>query len=623
MKLTSIIAILTSYVLVAPGCNREPASDQKTDEPETRVVEVVTPTSWALVDELGRTDNPEDLCPTRKGKYVALFYWSWHQDGVGGSQCWGDMNVNVSDIERNHPEALLQETFLNDDPIWGKPGQAIFWGKPLYGYYRTTDKWVLRKHAELLGAAGVDVIFFDCSNGDFTWDNSVNAIMEAWSEAMTDGVKTPKIGFLMQFVPSEDSLKEIRHVYEWIYKPMVHPELWFKLDGKPVILAYPDNLTDSYDDQKILGTFNFKPAQPDYVNGPIRDSQWGWLEVYPQHVFGKDKDTEMSVSTAQNAAKSSGGHCSAFNDPLSFGRSYTNKDGHSKVTEDSYLLGLNFQEQWDRALSVDPRVIFVSGWNEWVAGRQSAWPPSNPYKPYSFPDEFDSEKSRDIEPTAEWGDYGDVYYCQMIRNIRKFKGVDPTPRATVKKTFYIGNFNGWKFVGPDFRHYPGNTFDRNHIDHTRLGTVLTDNSGRNDFVDARVARDDENVYFYIETKDNITEPGNAWMRLLINIDRDYTTGWKGYDFCLNYKTPTDAKTAILSKCKGTEWEWEDAGTVEYAVKKNMMEVKIPRSLLGVPGALDFEFKWSDNMQKEGEILDFYVSGDCAPNGRFNFVYTAK
>jgi hypothetical protein len=29
------------------------------------------------------------------------------------------------------------------------------------------------------------------------------------------------------------------------------------------------------------------------------------------------------------------------------------------------------------------------------------------------------------------------------------------------------------------------------------------------------------------------------------------------------------------------------------------------------------------MQKEGDVMDFYVSGDTAPFGRFNFVYSEK
>jgi len=54
-------------------------------------------------------------------------------------------------------------------------------------------------------------------------------------------------------------------------------------------------------------------------------------------------------------------------------------------------------------------------------------------------------------------------------------------------------------------------------------------------------------------------------------------------------------------------------------------LKIKRSIIGVPDdkPLNFEFKWSDNMQEDGNIMDFYVNGDTAPGGRFNFVYTTK
>jgi hypothetical protein len=53
-----------------------------------------------------------------------------------------------------------------------------------------------------------------------------------------------------------------------------------------------------------------------------------------------------------------------------------------------------------------------------------------------------------------------------------------------------------------------------------------------------------------------------------------------------------------------------------------MMLRIPRELLGVNGeTLNFEFKWSDNMQDEGNLMDFYVNGDVAPGGRFNYVFS--
>jgi hypothetical protein len=38
--------------------------------------------------------------------------------------------------------------------------------------------------------------------------------------------------------------------------------------------------------------------------------------------------------------------------------------------------------------------------------------------------------------------------------------------------------------------------------------------------------------------------------------------------------------------------------------------------------VDFEFKWSDNMQEDGVITDFLINGDVAPAGRFNYHYVA-
>jgi hypothetical protein len=47
-------------------------------------------------------------------------------------------------------------------------------------------------------------------------------------------------------------------------------------------------------------------------------------------------------------------------------------------------------------------------------------------------------------------------------------------------------------------------------------------------------------------------------------------------------------------------------------------------MLGIPAEeLDFEFgfKWTDNTLEDGDIMQWYLNGDVAPVGRFNYCYT--
>jgi hypothetical protein len=111
-----------------------------------------------------------------------------------------------------------------------------------------------------------------------------------------------------------------------------------------------------------------------------------------------------------------------------------------------------------------------------------------------------------------------------------------------------------------------------------------------------------------------------WMRLFIDIDRNKKTGWEGYDFVINRKSP--GKKAFLERSLA-KWEWNAVGEISFSYVGNRIELSVPRSMFSIKGKIDLEFKWSDNMQKEGDIMDFVVNGDVAPSGRFNYYYTEK
>ena len=571
--------------------------------------------SWTATDALGRKlRSCEEAGNKRKDKFVAMFYWSWHiYDLAPGSKV-----NNTTAILRANPEAI--KSF--DDPAWGTPGR-YYWEEPLFGYYKTTDPWILRKHAELLADAGIDVIFFDCSNLTLTWKECYDVLMEVWTQAQKDGVNVPKIAFLLPFGSPEYGGPQLRMLYEDIYKPGRYSNLWFMWKGKPCIMARPEDLTGSAEDREIADFFTFRPGQPDYIDGPQRKDNWGWLEVYPQHGYVSLQSggfEQVTVGVSQNTNLASGEHFCAFNEPGTYSRSFSKKKGFDPRPE-GYLYGWNFQEQWDRAMEIDPELVFVTGWNEFVAGRVADWPPNKPYY-MAFPDEFDWDRSRDIEPNKGWGDRGDVYYMQLVDNVRRFKGMvapeKPSPLATIK----IGKADGWENVLPYFKHYKGNTLHRNHKGYG--GDYYINNSGRNDIVGAKVARDLNNLYFYAETAGPLSPSSDRnWMMLFLDTDRDKSTGWNGYDFVINRVSPK-GKSVFIEKNIGGRWEWEVSGQGRFAVNSNKLELMVGRQLLNLEGKdIDIEFKWNDNMQENGNIMDFYVNGDTAPGGRFNFVYSVK
>ena len=585
---------------------------------ERSSAQAVESDQWAATDGLGRAlPGREQTRARRDDRKVAMFYWTWHTSPITDYRRIG----NITQILREHPEAIDDY----DHPAWDIGGNSYFWDEPLLGYYKTTDPWVLRKHAEMLADAGVDVVFFDCTNASLTWKSSYDVLIDVWTKAQGDGVNVPKIAFMLPFGPVDWSLVSLRQLYEDIYKPGRAENLWFYLHGKPCIMAYPDNLTDSPEDRAIRDFFTFRPGQPDYVDGPFptRKDQWSWLEIYPQHGYIKGPDggfEQVSVGVAQNTSPDRKGHCGAFNVKDAYGRNFSVLKGFDPRV-DGYLYGYNFQEQWSRAFELDPELVFVTGWNEFIAGQ---WLPEHSWNgfPFSFVDQYNWNCSRDIEPNAGWGDKGDVYYLQLVDNVRKFKGMNAPEKASAPKTVKIGKADGWDDVAPYFASYKGNTMHRDH--RGRYDQYYTNNTGRNDIVGAKVARDADNVYFYVETADKLTPATDRnWMMLLIDADRDKATGWNGYDLIVNRTSP-HGKKAVIEKNVGGRWEWKAVGESKFAVNGNKLELAIAKQLMNLTGDdVDIEFKWNDNMQENGNIMDFYVNGDTAPGGRFNYVYTTK
>jgi hypothetical protein len=57
------------------------------------------------------------------------------------------------------------------------------------------------------------------------------------------------------------------------------------------------------------------------------------------------------------------------------------------------------------------------------------------------------------------------------------------------------------------------------------------------------------------------------------------------------------------------------------IKGRELHVAIPRAALGLPrrgSRLQLDFKWADHLEHPDDIMDWYLGGDVAPEGRYNY-----
>ena len=209
-----------------------------------------------------------------------------------------------------------------------------------------------------------------------------------------------------------------------LYKPGRYRELWFCWQGKPLLLCDPAQAS-----KEISDFFTLRKAHWPFelVN---THNEWHWEATYPQ-VYSFDRDPsrpeQVNVSVGQNLNQKTG-RVEMMSTGHARGRSF--HDGHVDPRPDAYQYGLNFEEQWQRALALDPNVVFITGWNEWIAMQLN-----QKDGPAVFCDEFNLEFSRDVEMMK--AGYGDSYYVQMAANIRRFKGMAAAPEVSGAKTIDI------------------------------------------------------------------------------------------------------------------------------------------------------------------------------------------
>ncbi len=561
-------------------------------------------TPWPATDSLGRKlPTPAEVGPPRPDRFVGIFYFQWlvPEMPIPKSPHW-DGPYDVGRILARDPDALKKP----DSPLWGRIGEYHFWSEPLYGYYRSADPWVIRRHAQLLADAGVDTLILDATNAE-TYRNVYLALCQVFEEIRRSGGRAPQLAFMLNTHAGATA----QTLFTEFYKPGLHPESWFRWQGKPLLICDPQAVTP-----ELRKFFTLRTAHWPFTltNTPYA---WHWEATYPQpygYTDDPNQPEQLVVSIAQNL-RAKDGKVTNMSSGEARGRSF--HDGRQDSAPGAMNHGYNAQEQWQRALELKPPFVLVTGWNEWIAGR---W--GEPKGPLVFVDQLDQEFSRDIEPMA--GGHGDNYYWQLVANVRRYKGAPAQPKASPPKTIRANDgFEQWRDVAPEFRDHVGETLPRDFAG--VAGRYYTNNSGRNDLVASKVTHDARNLYFQVRTREAITpRSGTNWMWLLIDADQNPATGWEGYDFMVNRTQDAKGRSWLEKNVGG--WNWKKISPVIVQVEGNELQLALQRKALGLARrgrTVAIDFKWADHLQRPGEIMDFYLSGDVAPEGRFNYRYASE
>lgn len=552
----------------------------------------------------------EEVGAPRANKEVGIYYFLWH-------------------AEHEEPTSVAHNLTKIS---WGMQDYAAlhrfhFWDEPFLGYYDMQDPFVIRKHAQMLTDAGVDVIFIDNTN-NYLYADTVKNLINVYAQMRAEGNDTPYICSMMHNVLEVNCPIEL---YETFFAPTVDPELrkkvddlWYRYNGKYFLLADREQTMNNPETPQIYKTdFEIRTSWTDIYMSAYN---WPWCGLnWEKYGYAADSSVieETYVMTADTALTRTG-------------RS-TRRDGSNSGDPGK---GSFFADQWEKALSMDPRFVLVTQFNEWMAQRQpdDTFPDGIP-----FVDMWGRDASRDIEPMYcfdDKGGFGDNFMYYLSYYIRKYKGVREIPTAKTVHTIDIaGDFSAWDAVEAVYLDDVCDTIHRDYaasyVDPFRTedayfykkdGMAFYRNStGRNDFDTMKVAFDDGYLYFYVKTVDAITpyKEDTTWMQLLLNTDAAYDNGWQGYEYIVNRKVDAHG-ISLLEKSLGG-WQWETIGEVELHIDGNEMMLAIPREFLGYSSVAEKEikldFKWIDHTPVGNtgiNPMDFIDKGDAAPNDRYNY-----
>ena len=637
MKKQIALSMLLSFIfLMSTACSgggtqSGNSSDNSKDwESPSTDVYAATVNSIVATDALGRSFGESDVYASDKD--VGVFYSVWHSDHVGDN--------GILDITKLQKE--------NPDELWDVSKNTYFahyWGEPLYGYYASDDPWVIERHLELFAMSGIDYLALDLTNLSY-YERNCRVLFDKILEFQAQGWDVPQVMGLFSGLPyrGQADLDKLNGFYNTFYKDSKYDSVWYRRGEKNKPLIAIDMANEfkelSFELQNYFCFRNLMWPFSEFGTDEYKDMAWlDWCKE--QEIFDVEKLGMMSVSVAQHPNEAMPRMSDSVDPALkptmydsNRGRGWTyyedeyaeDFDNHCNVygtnNPELALQGTNLQFCWDNAHEKRDQLseVLVTGWNEWIAFK-------NDYGDgrASFVDLCDMEFSRDLEMMKDG--YGDNFYLQNMLNTRKFKNVKETIYRGAKTT-PASLSNAWEGART-YLDIVGDAMERDWYDATRKeANRLKNNTNRNDI--AKVDVTDDGTYLYIKVttdKDIVVEADKTNnLNILLSIQGKSGAKWEGYDYVIN-RIPTalgGATTALEKVAVNNQFEWSKTADCASYLNGKTFAVKIALSDLGISAGEKFtvDFKVADGISEQGNIINYYIDGDCAPIGRLNYRYNS-
>jgi hypothetical protein len=244
---------------------------------------------------------------------------------------------------------------------------------PMLGDYTTADRKVIRKHLEWIRRAGADVIVYDCCRiqpeltlFDLPNQKTLQLIVDELSHQQKEKRKLQLVIWIEKW-NSNPTADQYRFGLDYVLKKLAPHDFYYRLDGKPLVVRYLNDGAPDFSeiDAKYSTQLTLRRISPG-----TEPTAWGYF-------FSHDASAEcMTVNPGADGFME-----------MAF---INNKLNHQPVDENALRAhgkdvlaarkdGKLFEDELLRARAVNPKLIFISGWNDWAYCMQI-----EPAKEYGF-----------------------------------------------------------------------------------------------------------------------------------------------------------------------------------------------------------------------------------------------